>query len=63
MVNWGAAETFRVSEQQPCLLALPQVPCCQKSKKKKKLDEAPVWYEGSELKKIKNRTVMENKLW
>lgn len=35
--NWGTAEKFRVSEQELCLLASPQVACSPK-KNPKKLD-------------------------
>lgn len=31
-LNWGTAEIFRVSEQQLCLLALPQAACFPKKK-------------------------------
>lgn len=59
MVNWGAAETFRVSEQQLCLLALPQVPCCQKKEEKKSWFKLQFGFENSELKEKKQSTTKE----
>lgn len=65
-VWWWTGAQLRHSgsvDNSPASWLCLRSPAVKKVKKKKKLDEAPAWYEGSELKKIKNRTAMENKLW